>query len=185
MITGSAKRLGRATALYLAGFKANMILHYNKSSDEVNKLKNDIENIEIKIKNKKTIVFGDFNMNPFEKGLVAANSLHAVSSSDIALQNDSYIKKKKYSLFYNPMWSQFNDLNRVPGSYYYHSSNIVNYYWNIFDQVIIRPDLITYFDLSTLRFITETNSYKLISLNNRPSVSDHLPLYFSIKRSVI
>ena len=41
--------------------------------------------------------------------------------------------------FYNPMWGHFGDaLDGPPGSYYDARSEAVAYFWNVFDQVLIR-----------------------------------------------
>ena len=49
IITGSATRIGAAIAKSLAGYDRQLTLHYNKSSKEVKKLKNYLENLGSKI----------------------------------------------------------------------------------------------------------------------------------------
>jgi hypothetical protein len=52
----------------------------------------------------RTIVVGDFNMNPFEKGLVGASGLRATMARTVAERASRVIQGKPYSFFYNPMW---------------------------------------------------------------------------------
>jgi len=49
IVTGSATRIGAAIAKSLAGYRAQITLHYNKSEKEVKKLKNELENIGCKV----------------------------------------------------------------------------------------------------------------------------------------
>ena len=49
IVTGSATRIGAAIAKSLAGYGAQITLHYNKSENEVKKLKNELENIGCKV----------------------------------------------------------------------------------------------------------------------------------------
>jgi NAD(P)-dependent dehydrogenase (short-subunit alcohol dehydrogenase family) len=49
IVTGSATRIGAAIAKSLAGYRAQITLHYNKSENEVKKLKNELENIGCKV----------------------------------------------------------------------------------------------------------------------------------------
>jgi short-subunit dehydrogenase len=45
VITGAATRIGASIAKSLANFDVKILLHYNKSSSEVKKLKIDLENL--------------------------------------------------------------------------------------------------------------------------------------------
>ena len=45
-------------------------------------------------------------------------------------------------MFYNPMWNLLGDAQEPYGTYYYAGNgHPINTYWNIYDQVIIRPAL--------------------------------------------
>jgi NAD(P)-dependent dehydrogenase (short-subunit alcohol dehydrogenase family) len=48
LITGSAKRIGRAIALALAGYGVNIIIHYNESENEADELVKILENKNVK-----------------------------------------------------------------------------------------------------------------------------------------
>ena len=60
---------------------------------------------EEKVGHQRTVVVGDLNMNPFEKGMVSANGLHAVMSREVAARMTRTVKTKEYPFFFNPMWA--------------------------------------------------------------------------------
>ena len=86
-------------------------------------------------------------------------------------------------MFYNPMWNLFGDFSFPPGSYYYRGNEVINSFWNIYDQVMIRPCIRDFFIDSELKILCETKNRKLIDKNNHPSkkISDHLPIIFEIR----
>lgn len=131
----------------------------------------------------RTIVVGDFNTNPYEHGFVATDGLHAVMSKAIAQRNTRRVSGRDFELFYNPMWSYFGDIgNRPSGTYYYEKAEHVNYFWHIFDQVLLRPSLLGGFS-DDVRILTMAGSTPLLDGNGRPdreNASDHLPIMFSL-----
>jgi hypothetical protein len=144
-------------------------------------LKGDIKEAEQITQLTASIIVGDFNMNPFESAMVAAGSLHSVPCKQIASSGSRKIKGESYSMFYNPMWNLFGDISKPPGTYFYNKSTHLNYYWNMFDQVLIRPNLCSRFVPTSLEIITGVGDTDLISGSGRPCVSDHLPIRFEIE----
>lgn len=140
-------------------------------------LKRDIEKSEEKIECNDSIVVGDFNMNPFEKGMLAATALHAFPTKAEASHETRKVRHSTYSMFYNPMWKFIGEENA--GTYYYNSSHQYSLYWNYFDQVIVRPSLSS--EICNLKVITKINDRDIIGENSRPNLSDHLPIIFTIK----
>ncbi len=70
-----------------------------------------------------TIVIGDFNMNPFESGLVDASGFHAVMDRTTVWQESRIVKGQEYPFFYNPMWNYLGDISDfTPGTYLANSS---------------------------------------------------------------
>ena len=133
-----------------------------------------------------SVVFGDFNMNPYEKGMYYANMFNAVMEKGIANRNKRTVDGVDYSFFYNPMWSYLGDLGRgsVPGTYYFSDSKIDTLHWNMIDQVIIRPSVIPFFDENELKILNRTTQYSLLTKNgiiDNTHYSDHLPIKFKIK----
>lgn len=131
-----------------------------------------------------SILVGDFNMNPFESGMVAANGLHAVMSRQIASRIARTVQGREHLFFYNPMWGHMGDLRgTTAGSYFFDAAELVNYFWNVFDQVMMRPQLAEQFDPASLRILTSVGSRSLVAADGRPdahSFSDHLPIVFSL-----
>ena len=145
----------------------------------------EVVDYEIRTRNNKTFICGDFNMSPFEMNMISANCFHAIMDAKWVSRNPSReVDKRKYFTFYNPMWGLAGDVGKgeVPGSYFYHKSNPDEYFWHIFDQVIIRPSLIEYFDSSKLKILSEGENYNLMTKNNIISgkYSDHLPICFTL-----
>ncbi|AUD07460.1 hypothetical protein CWM47_24360 [Spirosoma pollinicola] len=58
------------------------------------------------------------------------------------------------------------------------------YEWNLFDQVLIRPSLVTNFVKNSLEIIKTDGVSSLVTKRNLPNqktYSDHLPLFFTLK----
>ncbi|MGB0386765.1 MAG: hypothetical protein ACPGWR_18285 [Ardenticatenaceae bacterium] len=144
----------------------------------------DIRATEQKVGHSRTILVGDLNMNPFESGIVNANALNAVMSQTIARRGFRVIQGTEFPFFYNPMWSFFGDLSPgPPGTYYYAQSVHKNFFWNMFDQVLIRPDLLSSFSDDDLQILTTIGNTSLLTKTERPNVkvaSDHLPLLLTL-----
>ena len=148
----------------------------------------EIKRVEIAQNINKTIIVGDFNMNPYEVSMIKSTTFHAVSSAKVAENINRTVGEKVYKYFYNPMWSLQGDVkNEVAGSYYYNTSNHENYHWNLFDQVLIRPTLLSNFDKQTLQILDNDGKKSLLTKNGLPDkqFSDHLPLFFSFKFDIL
>lgn len=66
-----------------------------------------------------------------------------------------------------------------PGTYYYERAEHVSYFWNIFDQVLIRPKLLERFRSDELRIVDQAGDISLRTADGRPdhdTGSDHFPL---------
>ena len=83
------------------------------------------------------------------------------------------------------MWSHFGDATSdTAASHYYDAGEHVNHYWNMFDQVLLRPDLASRFVPKSLSILKRIGAKSLVRLNGRPdraAASDHLPLLFAIE----
>ncbi len=145
----------------------------------------NIQKIEEETNCTNTILIGDFNMNPFENGMVSANGLNTVSDL-----NDAFKKRGRivdnvfYKYFYNPMWNFFGDFKEPLGTYYYRSPGHISHEWHIYDQVIFRPIMKPYLDKKYIQIVTKIGLYSLTKQSNRPDAknySDHLPIIFTLK----
>lgn len=139
---------------------------------------------EAELNNDMTIVIGDFNMNPFEEGMAAAYAFNAVMDKSIAKRKPRKYKGKAYPYFFNPMWHFYGHPIHANGTIYYNSSNKGTlYYWNLYDQILLRASLCSSFrydDIGIVKQIDKTNL-----LTNRgginKDISDHLPIYINLK----
>ena len=146
-------------------------------------LREEIETIENIMGHKRTILVGDMNMNPFEEGMVAAKAIHGVMDKRIAYKKQRKVNGKLHPFFYNPMWKFLGDETEGPPGTYHYDAGQISYFWNTFDQVLIRPDLIKGFIVSDLKIITQIGNQSLLRENGVPNktlASDHLPIVFKI-----
>lgn len=148
--------------------------------EEARKFKEDVEDAEGKCNSTLTVLTGDFNMNPFEKGMMMSSAIHAFPTKSEASKVSRVIKDRTYNMFYNPMWSFLGDGNTPQGTYHYTSSHHRTLFWNIFDQVLVRPSLIENISPEDINILTDIQGQTLLNRNGKPKVSDHLPLFFRI-----
>lgn len=132
----------------------------------------------------KVFICGDFNMSPYEEGMVSARAFHAIMDSKVVgtiPMRSAY--SIDYTTYYNPMWGLAGDIGKcnVSGTYYNKGSKAIEYFWYLFDQVIMRPALIPYFDKSKLKIITQIGEHNLLDSKGRVNLeySDHLPICFT------
>ena len=156
---------------------------WTKTEDQVQgccTLATHIREAENQVEHKRTVLLGDFNMNPFEAGMVGSEGLHAISDRRIAAKDSRNVNGELRTFFYNPMWSFFGDQRaKTPGTYFYNSRTQVNYYWNVFDQVMVRPPLIKHVHDDSVQVVTELNGESLLNRSKQPNKrlhSDHLPI---------
>lgn len=163
---------------YDGNSQLNIAVSYNKWIKDIEKLRS----------HKRTIVIGDFNMNPFEEGMIQPSGFNSTLSSKIAKSGQRTFHYCKYDFFYNPMWNWLGDKehnsgkDKLPGSYYFKTSSDANQiFWNMFDNVIIRPEIIDTIDYTTLKIL---EVFDMDNTNDNVKFTDHLPLTFNLKISV-
>lgn len=149
----------------------------------IDRILTDIASTEKEFSSKKTIVVGDFNVNPFDYECLDATKFHSLPVYEDAKRGKRIIAGQEFKMFYNPMWNFFGDRNTPYGTYYYSGNGTSNSFWQIYDQVIIRPSLRGSFIDSSLKIITETETNFLLNSSGHPdkNISDHLPLTFEIE----
>jgi hypothetical protein len=142
----------------------------------------DIRRIEDTLGRRRTVLVGDLNMNPFEDGMAARKSLHAVMSRNLAATIHKRKDRADYPCFYNPMWAYFGDYaGGPPGTYYYSNKDANNRFWNIYDQVLVRPELVD--SLSHVEILDGDGESTFVTKRGVPRkavFSDHLPLLFRL-----
>ena len=172
------------------GMFHNVSKIHHLNEDQAYILKDFNDNLckeENKYNTNNTLLIGDFNINPFESSCISADTLHAIPFIEEAKKFTRFVQGKEFKMFYNPSWKLYGSRNIPYTTYYYNNSSILNYYWHIYDQIIIRPQLINAFIDDSLTIIAETKQHKLMNKNipDKNNYSDHLPLFCILKESEI
>ena len=155
------------------------------------RIREAIDEWELRIRHHRTVVTGDFNMNPFEDGVMGSEGLHAVMTRVDARRRSRQVSGTRRRFFYNPMWRHFGEREGAPpGTYRDNGSGPITFFWNIFDQVVVRPELLDYFDDTSVRVVTRLDGRSLATRTGRPNrktASDHFPIVFEIvpERAVV
>ena len=151
----------------------------------------EIRELELKkTKCDRTIVMGDLNLHPFDTAMVGAEGMNAVMTRAIAVKGQRTMDAKPYPFFYNPMWGHFGDLtheefpvghdkHQPAGTCYYWAKKSKWYFWNMFDQVLIRPALLPHFKSENLKILHHDGVSTFLNDNGEPNrsyYSDHLPI---------
>ena len=130
----------------------------------------------------RTILVGDLNMNPYEPGVVGAMGLHAVMTRERARRGERVVNAKAYPFFYNPMWGYFGDRTEGPAGTFHRNTGVINPFWNIYDQVLLRPPLMD--GLRELHILESDGQEPLVTPSGIPDSingSDHLPILFRLE----
>lgn len=170
-------------------FPSRLYASIAKQKDISVHFKNFIETIE-ESTGLSSIVFGDFNMNPYEPGMIHQEGFHALPARNVTETKAYY--GKPYSAFYNPSWGKHGDFEidnavyrqKPAGSYFFAQSSDLNLYWYVFDQVILRIDLAPLFNFHSFKYLTGAKSEnEFLNADMTPNAtnfSDHLPITFEL-----
>jgi hypothetical protein len=162
-------------------------IYWNQPADRsalAAKIRSRLEMVESREGHDRSLVVGDFNSDPFDDALTNSESLHAVATRELALQEKRVVDGEDRKFLYNPMWGLFGDNTPGPaGSYFYRVATSSCRFWHMFDQVLLRPQLLTAFDSSSLQILTKVGEKNLAQKMGRPNkeeASDHFPIIFSL-----
>ncbi len=76
-------------------------------------LSRDLAEQEDKVGHTRTVLLGDFNMNPFDDGVARSRGLNAVMTKAIANRVSRIVDAEERRFFYNPMWNHFGESGRI------------------------------------------------------------------------
>lgn len=130
-----------------------------------------------------TIVAGDFNLHPFSAGIVSVHGFHAIMDLDKSLEGSRIFQGNKVRFYYNPMWNLMGKRGNPLGTYYYETDQDDNsFYWYTYDQILLRPELMTDFIWEEFAILDQIDTQCLIKNRRiyRKKYSDHLPIKFEI-----
>lgn len=148
--------------------------------DEIQDLASAIIVTETQRGHTRTLLAGDLNADPFDRRVTAAKYLHAVRTRTVAEEDERTLRRKRYRYFYNPMWQFLGRLPPAPQGTYYRRKAVQNLlFWHVFDQVLLRPDLLPFFadrDVSILLTDGSTAFHTADGIPDRKVASDHFPV---------
>ena len=145
-------------------------------------LASDMSFVTEQQKTRKLLLLGDFNMNPYDRGMTQAAGMNAMMTRACTKRGYRTYVKKSYDFYYNPMWSLLGDNTEGPAGTIYDMSSQGPYGWSMFDQVVMHHSVINLFE--EVKIITEAGSESLMNKNEHPDkkvLSDHFPILVSLK----
>ncbi len=160
----------------------------DEQEENLRQLHRDLEELEAQYNTHNVLVMGDLNVNPFEKSCIAANSIHGIPYVRELTEKGRIVQGRVYKEFYNPMWKFLGARVAPFGTYFYNNSKIVNYFWNTYDQFLVRPQLVRALDEDSLEIVTHTASFNFMNQKGKPDqklYSDHLPIFVKLKEELI
>lgn len=185
-MTAHTLRVGNSRGIILICFHGHDRMSVPVEADRADyaqDIASDIRLIEKDVGHTCTLVVGDFNMTPYEQGMVSIKGMHALMTKNLTHSVHKLERRISYPCFYNPMWSHLGDQpNRSPGSYFFsNTASATNTFWMLLDQVLVRRELMD--SISQLAILNHDGADSLITNKGRPrkaTYSDHLPLFFKI-----
>jgi len=133
----------------------------------------------------KLVVIGDFNMNPFDRGMNLAAGLNAMMTRECVAPGVRRHLNQEYDLYYNPMWSLFGDISAGPAGTVFDTSSQGPYGWSMFDQVVLNHSVVELFE--DVQILTDTGEHSLMNEKGRPdtkTVSDHFPIMLTLREEI-
>lgn len=144
----------------------------------------------------KTIIVGDFNMNPFDDLMMQTVYLNAdryYLYRKLVEDSNKKQNEPKKPFFYNPMWKFLSDtepMQLVCGTYIWKNIFDLHPQMHLFDQVIFRSELKEAFQVKQLKIIDRIGNIPLILEHTPTNISrktnddlhlDHLPIIFEFQ----
>ena len=155
---------------------------YNRANDIAREL-NKYEQEFFENNKKRTIIVGDFNMQPYEAGICSGYGFNATMSASHAAKKTRKIDGRTTYLYFNPIWALMGANKLVQGSYY-NSGDKDDHaiYWYSFDSVLLRPCYIDKFNWDYFEIIEKTENHNFVpnTTIDKEKYSDHLPIKFEI-----
>ena len=131
----------------------------------------------------KSIVVGDFNLQPYSQGISSIHGFNATMSIPIAKKIFRKAEGEPKLFYFNPTWKLMGDNKTAQGTYYNSSDQQdKSIFWYAFDELLIRPYFIDRFNWEYFGIVEKTESYQFVSreMIDKSNYSDHLPIKFEI-----
>lgn len=142
------------------------------------------------LKSDRLFIVGDFNMNPFDLGMVEPSGFYAHNNRNLIESDRHQRHLAMRTLYYNPCWTLLGDYingnshsqsNRSGGTFYFEKEKSRKIYWHLIDQIIMRKSLIDEFNSEHLKVLENEELIKEVkgSKEKNKNKIDHFPLKFS------
>jgi hypothetical protein len=145
----------------------------------------DIRAIEEGQQLRATIILGDFNLDPYDPGMVMASHYHGLCDVAIASGGDRTVQGRSYRKMYNPMWSLFGDRTPGPaGTFFRSAAEHHNPHWHIYDQFLLSPEVLARFKFIEACILNSDGIESLATATGRPcrrKGSDHFPILLRLQ----
>lgn len=131
----------------------------------------------------KSIVVGDFNLQPYSLGISSVHGFNATMSITKAKKRIRKVEDEPKLFYFNPTWKLMGDNKIVQGTYYNSSDQQEkSIFWYSFDELLIRPYFIDRFNWDYFGIIEKTDNYNFVNNSkiDKYNYSDHLPIKFEI-----
>lgn len=153
------------------------------NNEEARGLREGIEKREQAMLHTRSVVIGDFNMEPFSESMTTPEYMNAASCVTVAAQNSKAARHQtQIRYFFNPMWTLLGSWrsNRQPGSFYRNDVS-ASVQWHMIDQVLVRPDLIFSLQAGSPVILASAGKTPLTTPSGAiASISDHLPVLVTL-----
>ena len=150
----------------------------------VHELSTDLSFVKEQQGTNRLVMIGDFNMNPYERGMNLAAGLNAMMTKACVEPGVRRHLNKDYDFYYNPMWSLFGDGSEGPAGTVYDTSNQGPYGWSMLDQAILNHSVVDMFE--EVKILTEAGLHSLMNDKGHPdsrNVSDHFPILLTLREN--
>lgn len=149
---------------------------------EARRVRQAVEERQARVGHCRTLIIGDFNMDPFEPGLAAADAFHGIMDRQIVGRRSRKVMGEDWQMFYNPAWSGLGDRSAgPPGTYYDGRGGSVCYFWHSFDQALLSADLVGSF--GNFAVLTKAGDREFLNkgrIDIDRQMSDHLPIVVDV-----
>lgn len=129
-----------------------------------------------------SVLIGDFNMRPYDAGMVDPTALNAAPCL-LEASRTRVIAGTRNPHFYNPCWELLGnrDSSRQPGTFRRNDRTDCVRWWLI-DQLLIRPAIASRLTARTPRILTKVGEISLVTARGaaKKNISDHLPIVASL-----
>lgn len=181
-----SNELGKEILLFAIHYFDKYSCSSEEQNEKISNIKDFIEDAEKRHgSDDMSVICGDFNMEPYETPMIKANGMHATMDSRIALKGKRVVDGKDFNFFYNPMWAFYGDNGKgnAPGTFFMRKARMIEQFWYMLDQVLVRKGLIPYMNDSELKIVTMIKGVSLLKADgviDSSNFSDHLPVKFCL-----